>query len=585
MRPSLSRRLATPIIAAGAAITLMLGGAGTAVADPTPPPPSSTGDQSVDNLRWNLSLTAVNGAPGSNVVHPGDTVTFTSKVWKNSGVGRYLTAIRQIQPAGFEYVSHTISKLSTVTPEGNAGVKAACTAGGCSSVPILGNKGYLDNVDFAVTYKIPLTQEFGDYNTSFKFDVFSFSTQSGGSGAWLRVVDPKVATTTTLTAPAAAKTGEQIDLSANVGPADAVGTVQFKDGDNNIGSPVTVVGGVASTQHTFETPGAHDITAVFTGGTLFHDATSEISTVDVTTDTTTTLTAPATAVVGAPVTFDAAISPATATGQVQFKDGDVNVGSPVDVIDGSAAITRTFVEAGSHSFTAHFTGTGGNLNSDSAASPLTVNDADFGTTTTVLEPLTATVGVETNLSATVMPIPNAGQVEFTVDGVPAGTVDVGTGDGVAVLPHTFDTVGTSNVVAKFLGTPGFTDSTSLAYAVTVKAVEPNREDTTTVLGVTGNSTVGTAMTFTATVAPAGTNGTIQFKVGTTLIGGPVDVVNGVATTTHTFDAEGTYAVTAVFTGGNGWKDSVSGPTVVGITTATPPGDGGSLGSLSGIFGS
>ena len=592
MRPSLSRRLATPIIAAGAAITLLLGAAGTAVAADLP---ASSGDQSTDNLRWNLSLTAVNGATvnpavaGVNVVHPGDTVTYTSKIWKNSGIGRYITAIRQIAPAGFQYLSNTTSKLSTVTDEGEAGVKAVCTGGGCSSVPILGNKGYLDNIDFAVTYKIPTNQAFGDYNAGFKFDVFSFSTQSGSNpaGAWVRVVDPKVATTTTLTAPTSAKTGEQIDLSANVGPADAVGTVQFKDGDSNIGNPVTVAGGVASTQHAFDTPGAHPITAVFTGGTLFHDATSEVSTVDVTADTTTALTVQSNAVVGADVTINAVITPANAVGTVQFKDGDTNVGGPVTVVDGQASITRKFVEAGSHSFTADFTSEVGFNASASVASALTVTDADFGTTTTVLEPVTATVGVETNLSATVRPIPNAGQVEFTVDGVPAGTVDVGTGDGVAVLPHTFDTVGTSTVVAKFLGTPGFTDSTSAEYQVTVKAAEPNRADTSTTLAVTGASTVGTAMTFTATVAPAGTNGMIQFKAGTTLIGAPVAVVNGVATTTHAFDAEGTYAVTAAFVGGDGWKDSVSGPTVVSVPTATPPPSGGSidLGSLSGIFGS
>ncbi|MFE3290744.1 hypothetical protein, partial [Rhodococcus sp. NPDC059234] len=74
MRPTI-RRIATPFLAAGAAMALMLGGAGIAVADP---PPASSGDQSVDNLRWNLSLSGVNGAavdssqPGVNVVHPGD---------------------------------------------------------------------------------------------------------------------------------------------------------------------------------------------------------------------------------------------------------------------------------------------------------------------------------------------------------------------------------------------------------------------------------------------------------------------------------------------------------------------------------
>ncbi|MBF7734415.1 Ig-like domain-containing protein [Rhodococcus sp. ARC_M13] len=595
MRQSLIRRLATPVIAAGAAITLMFSGAGTAVADDsTPPPPAWSGDKTADNLRWSLSLTAVNGnvvdrtQPGVNVVHPGDTVTLTSQIWSAGGIGRYITGMRQIQPAGFEYLSHTVSRESSVTNGGAAGITAYCAGGGCSKVPILGNKGYYDQVIFAVTYQIPTTQAFGDFNAGFVFDVYAFGSQSGAnpSSAGVRVVDPNVTTTATLTAPTDAKTGEQVDLSANVGPANAVGTVQFKDGDNNIGGPVTVSGGAASTQHTFDAVGAHAVTAVFTGEAGFHGATSEISTVNVTADTTTTLSAPATAVVGADVTIAATVTPADAVGTVQFKDGSVNVGEPVAVVNGQATITRTFVEAGSHNFTADFTSEAGFNASTSTASALNVTDADFRTTTTVLEPVTATVGVETNLSATVRPIPSAGQVEFTVDGVPVGTASVGTGDGVAVLPHTFDAVGTSKVVAKYLGTPGFTDSTSAQYSVNVTAVQPNRADTNTALGVTGSSRVGTAMTFTATVAPSTANGMIQFKVGTTPIGAPVAVVDGVATTSHTFETEGTYAVTAVFTGGDDWKDSVSGPTVVSISTATTPEGGtGSLGSLSDIFGS
>ena len=159
---SMTRRFATPIVAATAAMGLLLGGAATAAAA-DPPPPASSGDQSADNLRWNLGLTAVNGTavdpatPGVNIVHPGDTVTYTAKIWKTAGIGRYMTAIRQIQPAGFEYLSHTISKQSNVTNEGAAGVKATCTGGGCNSVPILGNKGYLDNVNFDVTYTVSYT--------------------------------------------------------------------------------------------------------------------------------------------------------------------------------------------------------------------------------------------------------------------------------------------------------------------------------------------------------------------------------------------------------------------------------------------
>ncbi|MFE3290742.1 Ig-like domain repeat protein [Rhodococcus sp. NPDC059234] len=584
--------MATPLVAAGAAMALMLGGAGTAVADP--PPPASSGDQSADNLRWNLSLSGVNGAavdssqPGVNVVHPGDTVTYSAKIWKTAGIGRYITAIRQIQPVGFQYLSHTVSKQSNISNDGAAGVKATCTGGGCSSVPILGNKGYLDNVNFDVTYKIPTTQAFGDYNAGFVFDVYAFSTQSGANpaGAWVRVVDPAVNTTTDLQVPATAKTGASVNLTANVGPANAVGTVQFKDGGANIGNPVTVAGGSASLPHTFDTVGAHNISAAFTAGAGFHDSVSGVKTVDVTADTNTAIQVQATALVGDDVQVTATVTPATAVGTVQFKDGATNVGEPVQVVNGTASITRKFDEAGTHSFVGVFTGTAGYTDSVSPPAPLTVKDADWGTTTTVLEPVTAVVGTPVNLSATVGPIPNGGDVKFRVDGVEVGTAPVGTGDGVAILSHTFTTPGTAKVVAEFTGTTGFTGSTSTEFDVTVKAPD-TREATTTALAVTGTSTVGQAMTFKATVAPAGANGTVQFKTGTTAIGAPVPVVNGVATLTHTFDQAGTYGVTASFVGGDGFKDSVSGPTVVNVSAAGTPGGGGSLdtGSLSSLFGS
>ena len=64
---SMTRRLATPIVAATAAMGLLLGGAVTAAADP--PPPASSGDQSADNLRWNLGLTAVNGLSTVHLEH------------------------------------------------------------------------------------------------------------------------------------------------------------------------------------------------------------------------------------------------------------------------------------------------------------------------------------------------------------------------------------------------------------------------------------------------------------------------------------------------------------------------------------
>ncbi|MBM4496644.1 hypothetical protein GS426_15970 [Rhodococcus hoagii] len=44
----------------------------------------------------------------------------------------------------------------------------------------------------------------------------------------------RLTTTTTLTVPPTAETGQQITLTANLDPSNAAGSVQFKDGATNI---------------------------------------------------------------------------------------------------------------------------------------------------------------------------------------------------------------------------------------------------------------------------------------------------------------------------------------------------------------
>jgi len=77
-----------------------------------------------------------------------------------------------------------------------------------------------------------------------------------------------------VTALPTATVGKSIDLSATVSPASAGGTVQFMDGTDNIGAPVTVVNGAAILPHTFTTAGGHSITAVYSGAAGYVASTS-----------------------------------------------------------------------------------------------------------------------------------------------------------------------------------------------------------------------------------------------------------------------------------------------------------------------
>ncbi len=149
--------------------------------------------------------------------------------------------------------------------------------------------------------------------------VFSGDAGFAGSTAaqtqTVTVTDPDVATTTSLTVPQSAETGTAVDLTANVLPAGATGTVQFQDNGADIGDAVTVSNGVATLSHAFTTVGSHAITASFSGGAGFAGSVASAQTVTVTdpavpdTETTTTVSAPATAETGTSVTLSAAVAP------------------------------------------------------------------------------------------------------------------------------------------------------------------------------------------------------------------------------------------------------------------------------------
>ncbi|MFD4264409.1 Ig-like domain-containing protein, partial [Rhodococcus sp. NPDC058523] len=107
-------------------------------------------------------------------------------------------------------------------------------------------------------------------------------TGSASAPSTVTVSAPDVATSTVLSLASDAQTGVQTRLVAAVTPAPAGGTVQFKEGDAPIGGPVSVVDGTATLWYTFNTPGDHPITAVYSGAPGFTGSTSAATTLKVT---------------------------------------------------------------------------------------------------------------------------------------------------------------------------------------------------------------------------------------------------------------------------------------------------------------
>jgi hypothetical protein len=169
-----------------------------------------------------------------------------------------------------------------------------------------------------------------------------------------------IALSVTPASPAAANTTET--LTATVG---AAGSVQFTDGDTNIGAAVPVTGNVAATTTTL-LPGVHTLTAVFINAdphffSPFGSSTATVSYVvnaptKATATTTTLRVFPNRAFQGLPVIFFANVAPRAAAGTVQFRDDTTALGAPVPVTAGFA-LTITTLPKGTHSLTAVFTPT------------------------------------------------------------------------------------------------------------------------------------------------------------------------------------------------------------------------------------
>ncbi|MDV6207634.1 Ig-like domain-containing protein [Rhodococcus erythropolis] len=408
-------------------------------------------------------------------------------------------------------------------------------------------------------------------------------------------------TATAITGPSSAVAGESVTVEATVSPTPAGGTVQFKDGATDLGGAVTVdANGKASLTNSYA-EGAHSIVAVYSGSGVYQTSTSAphaltVAPVVVEENTTTTLVGPSTASTGEALSFTASVSTGVAGGTVQFKESGRDLGSPIPVdATGKATTTPIFNVAGEYSITAVFSGSGNYLGSTSNTQTVNVKapaPTDQQTETVLTVPADAKTGTAVGLSVTVTPSPVGGTVQFK-DGSGNLGSPVPVVEGKASIMHEFASVGTHDITAVYSGATGFLASTSAAQSVSVTAPAAEDQETSITVSAPASAVKGAKVDLVAAVAPTLSAGTVQFMDGTTPIGGPVAVVNGKATLSHTFTELGDRRITAVFSGTDGYLGSETQTAVTVKITAESdggePGNGGSstgsLGSLENIFGS
>ncbi|HEX2052110.1 MAG TPA: Ig-like domain-containing protein, partial [Actinomycetota bacterium] len=344
-----------------------------------------------------------------------------------------------------------------------------------------------------------------------------------------------VSSTTTVTAtPNPVKHGESVTFTATVTPSTATGTVQFKIDGASVASGV-LSGGTATVamSHSPEV-GTHTVTAEYAGDANVAASTGTVAgglkvnpAKEATTATVTV--APNPVVWGDGVAFEASVTPASATGTVQFRIDGQSIGTAT-LGGGKAALAVSHSpQAGNHTVSVHYGGDGTHSpSSGSVAGGLTVLKRETSVElTSSRNP--AQQGEKVVFTAQIGPPTAGGTVQFTVDGHSAGA-PVGLSEGAAGIEISNLSAGHHSVGAAYSGDQNLRPSSgTLAGGQKILAAPAAKKDSTTELQLGKSiSAAGAKAYFVAKVSPAGATGTVQFKVDGANFGSPVTLSGGSA---------------------------------------------------------
>jgi hypothetical protein len=99
----------------------------------------------------------------------------------------------------------------------------------------------------------------------------------GAIGQWQRVM-PVATFTTIQSSPNPSSVGQAVTLTASVSGGSPTGSVQFRDGNSNIGTPVALVNGIGTYTTSTLSSGPHAITAAYSGDDETAPSTSSVLT-------------------------------------------------------------------------------------------------------------------------------------------------------------------------------------------------------------------------------------------------------------------------------------------------------------------
>ena len=375
--------------------------------------------------------------------------------------------------------------------------------------------------------------------------------------------------TTTLSSsanPSAA--GASVTFIATVTGSSPTGTVSFKDGANSIGGCAAVSLSGSGNSRTAQcatsalAAGTHSVTASYSGDA--NNAASSSSALSQTVNAAGSTTSIATSLTpsnfGTSVTFTATVSGSAPTGSVNFRDASTSIsGCAAATLTGSgnirtASCATSALTVGNHSITAAYGGDASNGASTSSAITQTVNKAP--TTTALTSSVNPSVfGASVTFTATVTGSNPTGTVNFkdastSLSGCSAVAVSGSGNSRIAKCTTSALTAGTHSIVASYGGDGSNAASSSVALS---QVVNSSGSSTSVATSLTP-ATVGTSVTFTATVTGSSPTGTVNFKDGSSSIGGCSAISMSGSGNVRTANcvtaalAVGTHSITAAYSG-------------------------------------
>jgi Bacterial Ig-like domain (group 3)/MBG domain (YGX type)/FG-GAP-like repeat/FG-GAP repeat len=354
--------------------------------------------------------------------------------------------------------------------------------------------------------------------------------------------------------------GTPVILTADVAPytagsVRATGTISFHDGAALLGtatiSPMTGEASLMVPSGTIPAfaLGAHSLTAVYAGDTNFLASTSSSVSLTVMPLVAVALaSSPNPSAYGQVVTFTATV-PTGVTGTIQFRNGAVNLGSPLILEGTTAAMTLSTLAQGVHPITAAYSG-------DGSHAPAT-SDALNQLITPAILTVTATNSTRTFNQ------PNA-TLSYTITGfVGRDTPSVVTG--VASVSTT--ATPTSPVgIYPITVTPGTLSAANYIFAFLNGSLTVTKATGSVTLAVPTTPSVGGSPVMLTAMVPSGATGTVTFYEGTTALG--TATISGTTATlmVSTF-VPGPHTITAVYNGDTNFAPASSSPAILVVVAA------------------